>query len=42
MKFWAHLRKATVSATGVTDNNWYTFLAKQGLDEVNFCRPFLS
>jgi hypothetical protein len=21
--------------SGVTDNNWYTFLAKHGLDEVN-------
>ncbi len=29
MKFWAHLRKATVSKTGVTDNNWYTFLAER-------------
>jgi putative restriction endonuclease len=29
MKFWA----------GVTDYNWYTFLTKQGLDEVNFWRP---
>lgn len=29
MKFWA----------GVTDNEWYPFLASRGLDEVNFWRP---
>ena len=29
MKYWA----------GVTDNNWYSFLAARGLDEVNFWRP---
>ncbi len=29
MKFWA----------GVTDNNWYTFLAERGFDEVNFWQP---
>ena len=29
MKLWA----------GVTDNNWYSFLAERGLDEVNFWRP---
>src|SRR5690606_12126233 len=29
MKFWV----------GVTDNHWYEFLAKRGLDEVNFWQP---
>lgn len=29
MKFW----------TGVTDNEWFPFLAARGLDEVNFWRP---
>ena len=29
MKFWA----------GVTDNEWFPFLASRGLDEVNFWRP---
>jgi hypothetical protein len=29
MKFW----------TGVTDNEWYAFLAERRLDEVNFWRP---
>ncbi len=29
MKFWA----------GVTDNDWFSFLSAQGLDEVNFWRP---
>ncbi len=24
---------------GVTDNEWYPFLAARGLDEVNFWRP---
>jgi hypothetical protein len=39
MKFWAYLRHATVSKTGVTDNEWFPFLAARGLDEVNFWRP---
>ena len=34
MKFWTHLRRATVSETGVTDNEWFPFLAARGLDEV--------
>lgn len=29
MKFW----------TGVTDNEWFTFLSERNLDEVNFWRP---
>ena len=29
MKFWV----------GVTDNDWYAFLASRGLDEVNFWQP---
>lgn len=32
MKFWV----------GVTDNDWFTFLAKRGLDEVNFWQPSAS